>query len=79
MPTVLVTERSGARAHHVDEVQLTGALLAVCGTVFIPAALCAPDGRPCVLCRETLRARARSRAPRPVPGTRSGLGRLLAP
>gem|GEM_PF-2634605 len=82
MRTVLITDQAGSTAHCVEDAQI-GALAvglhpeAVCGRVFAPAALCTPDGLPCALCREVLRARERSR--RPTAGLRAALALVLAP
>jgi hypothetical protein len=56
----LVTDQGGERAAHYLAVEpepgmsVEGKAYAVCGRVFLPAALSAPMGRPCPLCEAVL-------------------------
>jgi hypothetical protein len=55
----LVTEQGGESVAHYQVLEPTpgmadGKAYAVCGRVFLPAALSAPMGRPCPLCEAVL-------------------------
>ena len=57
MRSVAVTENDGSTAHRVTHDQVAGLLhgastQALCGLVFVPAAMSTPDGKPCRLCAE---------------------------
>jgi len=79
--TTSVTEQHGAGlAHLVDEYELAVISSgwkpqAICGSVFLPAALTAPVGSPCALCRAITTVsppqRPRSRSGRRFPFLRS--------
>lgn len=72
--TVEITEQSGSVVHRVEDAQLAGMAggiepRAVCGEVFTPAAMCAPEGVPCPRCADVLR-RGERVARQPVPRRR---------
>lgn len=83
MFTTSVTEQHGAGvAHLVDEHQLAairavGKSQAICGSVFLPAALSSPDGPACALCQAITTARLPSHG-RSRPGRKFPLLRSLA-
>lgn len=66
--TVVITEQSGLAVHRVEDAQMAAMASgikprSVCGAVFTPAALCAPEGVPCPRCAEVLH-RSEHEAPR---------------
>jgi hypothetical protein len=60
LTATLVTEEGAAQVAHYlaadrgSELSAVGKAQAVCGRVFLPAALTAPIGRPCPLCEAVL-------------------------
>ncbi len=81
--TTPITAQFGARvAHEVTDEAFAagrGEYQALCGCVFVPAALAAPVGRPCPACLGILSASRRAAAPRePHSRCRGLLRRLLS-